>query len=125
MEKFNERRGNPRLMRDDRLFIQILSASENPDLVGVTLSCSMVDISRHGIRLGIDQEAPVDSEIELWIDVKGMAGKYFLSGVIKWCYELDSDSTAYELGIELVDMALTDYGLWQGMVDEMEEQNSR
>ena len=125
MGKFNERRNNPRLMRDDRLFIQILAASENPDLVGVTLSCSTLDISRQGIRLGVDLEAPVGSDIELWIDVKGMAGKFFLNGFIKWCYELDSDSTAYELGVELVDKRLTDYASWQSMVEDMEASNPR
>lgn len=123
MGKFNERRDNPRLMRDDRLFIQVLAASEKPELVGATLSCTTVDISRQGIRLGVDQEAPVGSEIELWIDIKGMAGKYFLNGYIKWCYELDSDSTPFELGIELVDKEMTDYHVWQSMVDEMEESN--
>lgn len=123
MEKFSERRNNPRLMRDDRMFIQILGASENPELVGNTLSCSALDISRQGIRLGVAYEAHVGSEIELWIDIKGMANKYFLNGFIKWCYELDSDTTAYELGIELVDKGLTDYDIWQGMVDEMEESN--
>ncbi|MFW2374325.1 MAG: PilZ domain-containing protein [Gammaproteobacteria bacterium] len=125
MGKFNERRDSPRLMRDDRLFIQILAASEKPELVGMILSCSTVDISRQGIRLGVDQEAPVNSEIELWIDVKGRAGKYFLNGFIKWCYELDSDSRPYELGIELNDKVLTDYEVWQSMVDEMEELDTR
>ncbi|MCW8956306.1 MAG: PilZ domain-containing protein [Gammaproteobacteria bacterium] len=125
MAKFNERRNSPRLMRDDRLFIQILGASENPELVGTTLSCSAVDISRQGIRLGVAHEAPVGSEIELWIDIKGISDKYFLNGFIKWCYELDSDSAAYELGIELTDKAMTDLAIWQQMVDEMEESDPR
>lgn len=125
MGKFNERRDNPRLMRDDRLFIQILAASENPELVGNTLSCSALDISRQGIRLGVDHEAPVGSEIELWIDIKGMSDKYFLNGFIKWCYELDSDSASHELGIELIDKDLTDYAIWQEMVDTLEDLNIR
>lgn len=125
MGKFNERRDNPRLMRDDKLFIQILAASENPALVGSTLSCSALDISRQGIRLGVDHEAPVGSEIELWVDVNGMSEKYFLNGFIKWCYELDSDSASYELGIELIEKDLTDYAIWQEMVDKLEESNIR
>lgn len=125
MKKFNERRNVPRLIRDDQLFIQILTASENTQLVGSTLSCSTLDISRQGIRLGVDYEAPVGSEIELWIDVKGNAEKYFLNGCIKWCYELDSDSAEFELGIELVDKVLTDYSIWQEMVDQLEESNRR
>jgi len=121
MGKFSERRINPRLMRDDRLFIQILAASENPELVGCTLTCSALDISREGIRLGVDNEAPVGSEIELWVDIKGNANKYYLNGFIKWCYELDSDSAEFELGIELNDKDLTDFRVWQEMVDELEE----
>lgn len=121
MEKFNERRNNPRLMRDDRLFIQIIGASENPSLVGTTLSCSAVDISRQGIRLGVEHEAPVGSEIEMWIDIKGISDKYYLNGFVKWCYELDSDVADYELGIQLVDKAMTDFTSWQAMIDEMEE----
>ena len=121
MEKFAERRKHPRIMRDDQLFIQILGASENPELVGTTLSCSALDVSSQGVRLGVENEVPVASEIELWIDIKGMAGKYFLNGSVKWCYELDSDGVTFEIGIELNDKALTDFKSWQELLEELED----
>ncbi|MCW9014131.1 MAG: PilZ domain-containing protein [Gammaproteobacteria bacterium] len=113
MAKLNERRRHVRLLRDDKLFIQILAASETPDIVGDTFYCATVDVAESGIRLEVSREVAVNSEIDLWIDVKVCARKYFLRGQVKWCYVLDASTDIYQLGIELYDQNGTDFEEWQ------------
>ena len=124
MSTTDERRQQARLQRDDKLLIQVLSASESPELVGEILTCTAVDVSRTGLRLEVMHEAPVASEIDLWIDVKGYAGKYFLHGCIVWCYEYDAESRDFYLGIEIQDQPGTDYGEWQQMVAELDNEDA-
>lgn len=108
-----ERRRHLRLERDDKLFIQVLAASETPELVGESFYCTALDASESGLRIGVNQEVAINSEVDLWIDVVSCARKYFLRGLVKWSYELASDVESYQLGIELFDQEVTDYEEWQ------------
>ena len=113
MQSPNNRRRHVRLKRDDRLFIQVLAASESPGLVGETLQCSTVDVSESGIRVELSSEVPVNSEIDLWIDVRACAQKYFLHGLVKWCYEADADRNCFLIGVELLNIPFTDFDDWR------------
>ncbi len=123
MSTIDERRRQRRLCRDDKLLIQILSASESPELVGEILTCTAVDVSRSGLRLEVAHEAPVGSDIDLWIDVKGYAGKYFLHGCVVWCYEFDAESKDFYLGVEIQAQTSTDYQEWQQLVAELDNED--
>ena len=115
METISNRRRHVRLQRDDKLFIQVLAASESPSLVGETLQCSTLDVSESGVRVEISCEVPVLSEIDLWIDVKACAQKYFMHGLVKWCYEADPEKPLFQIGIELLAVPFTDFDDWQAM----------
>ncbi len=117
MQEETDRRRHARLQRDDQLFIQVLAASESPSLVGATILCQTLDVSSSGIKIEVDQEVPVNSEIDLWIDVRACARKFFLNGLIKWCYEQNADMDQFQLGIELLNMPFSDFVKWQELFD--------
>ena len=121
MEKESDRRRHVRLLRDDHLFIQILAASESPDLVGSILCCQTMDVSSSGIKIQLDQEVPIHSEIDLWVDVKACARKFFLNGIVKWCYDENGDGVPFRVGIQLLNMPYTDYLPWQRLFDGIED----
>ncbi len=118
MNANHERRRHARLRRDDRLLIQVLAASESPDMVGQTMQCSTLDVSPAGIKLEVGQEVPVFSEIDLWIEVKARARKFFLKGRVKWCYDADAENHVYQIGVQLLDVVSTDFENWRRMFDE-------
>ena len=120
MNEETDRRRHTRLLRDDQLFIQILAASESPHIVGVTLHCFTRDVSSSGVKIEVDEEIPLHSELDLWVDVKACARKFFLSGLVKWCYEQNADASCYQLGIELLDMPFTDFKSWQKIFNGIE-----
>lgn len=117
----SERRQSSRLLKDEKLYIQILAASEAPDLVGETQTCTSVDISATGIKLEVSQEVPVDSEVEMWVDVKSIAGKYYLYGIVKWCYSYDAENNIFHIGIEFQDKSLTDFQQWHQFLETLSE----
>ena len=120
MQDETDRRRHTRLQRDDQLFIQVLAASESPSLVGATIKCQTLDVSSSGIKVEVNQEVPIDSEIDLWVDARACARKYFLNGLVKWCYEHNASMNQFQIGIELLNMPFTDFAEWQDLFDGIE-----
>ena len=120
MENESNRRRHIRLVRDDTLYVQILAASQSPELVGETIRCQAYDVSASGLRISVSQKIPTSSEMDLWIDVRSCASKFFLNGIVKWCYELCEQEVEYQMGIELLNLPMTDYDQWQLIFDGIE-----
>jgi hypothetical protein len=121
MNTINERRRHARLCQDDQFYIQVLAASESPDMVGLTMRCSTVDVSPAGIKLDVEQEVPVSSEIDLWIEIRPRPRRFFLRGMVKWCYDADAENHVYQIGVQLLDANSTDYEDWCRMFDEIDD----
>ncbi|MEM7208581.1 MAG: PilZ domain-containing protein [Pseudomonadota bacterium] len=105
----DERRQQPRLQRDEKLFIQITHCDDDPDLIDTTALCSTLDVSAVGLRLQTERSIKSGLELDLWVNIDGRPGKYFLSGVIQWC---EPDKNGYRAGIEIFKRDNTDYLGW-------------
>ena len=79
-----DQRLHPRLESDDRLFTQVVLSSDDPDLVGTTLSCTAVNLSVGGIQFRTSAAVPTGSLLDLWVDVSSRPGKFFLAGEVRW-----------------------------------------
>lgn len=120
METKANRRRHGRLQRDDLLFVQVLAASESPSLVGETLQCSTLDVSASGLRVQVNCEVPVPSEIDLWLDVQACAQKFFMHGLVKWCNRVDAEQSIFQLGVELLNLPFTDFEDWRATLNGAE-----
>ena len=93
-----ERRRTSRLGCDDRLCIQTVTSSQGPCVT--TVFCSATDVSEAGIRVCVDDPVPVGCLLELWVEIAGRAGRFLLTGLVRWS-EQTSEGGTYLLGIEL------------------------
>ncbi len=99
-----------RRQREDRLFVQVVLASDEVDLVGTTLSCSAVNMSVGGIQFEATAPLPVGSLLDLWIDIRSRPGKFFLAGEVRWV--TSTTDGVWRIGVELKDGAATDIIEW-------------
>lgn len=100
MRKRRERRRHRRLKQKQRLFVQIIESEQVPALRGKTIYCSSVDVSAGGLQIELDRDAPPGCVLDLWVEVKGRRGRFFLSGAVRWC-SVDEARGKYQVGIEI------------------------
>ena len=112
-----ERRRHVRLEVDEKLFVQIVSASDAEELVGKTYFCKTVDVSESGLKITVEQEVPKKCEVELWVQVQSTGKKYFLFGQTQWCMGFKHANGSYELGIQLQQADKTDLEEWRYLFD--------
>lgn len=105
-----ERRSSQRRSRDERLLIQVVSADGAPDLAGVTLPSRTCDVSAGGLGLWLDRQLDPGVRLELWINVSGLPGKFFLCGEVRWSRPVAPD---FLHGIQLIPVPGDDLPRWQ------------
>ena len=113
----NDKRRHPRFESDDRLFTQVVLAADDPELVGLTLSCTAVNMSIGGIQFKTTSQVPVGTLLDLWVDVATRPGKFFLAGEVRWSRPTSEyDENGNELhfvGVQLKTGAATDIIDWR------------
>lgn len=109
----DERRHQPRLEGDERLSLKITRCDQDESLLGITLQCSAVDVSANGVKLRSSETAIGPGiELDMWIDIDGWAGRYFLSGKVKWSMPAEDGHCA---GVQLLELDNTDIRNWQAL----------
>ncbi len=106
----DDRRTSRRRSRDERLLVQIVSAEGAPELAGATLPSRTCDVSAGGLALWLGQALQQGVRIELWVNVGGFPGKFFLCGEVRWSRAVSPDHLH---GIELIPVPGDDLARWQ------------
>jgi hypothetical protein len=108
-----ERRREPRLEREERLFVKQVS-SGNPEYGQSILKARTADLSAGGLRLIASREIPVGTRLELWLELSGRRAKFFLASDVCWCEQAEDDET-WSLGVALKEAPGSDWSQWQLM----------
>lgn len=112
-----DQRLHPRLESDDRLFTQVVLSSDEPEIVGTTLSCTAVNLSVGGIQFRTNAPVPAGSLLDLWVDVSNRPGKFFLAGEVRWSRPTggfdDKGQQEWLIGVQLKSGAATDIVDWR------------
>jgi Tfp pilus assembly protein PilZ len=112
-----DQRLHPRLESDDRLFTQVVLSSDEPEIVGTTLSCTAVNLSVGGIQFRTNAPVPAGSLLDLWVDVSSRPGKFFLAGEVRWSRPTgnfdDKGEQEWFIGVQLKSGAATDIVDWR------------
>ena len=113
-EELNERRVAERYESKQALDLKIVFSSENPNLLGKTLSGSTLDVSSSGLRIELNQPVKVDSVLDVWVTLKDNPKKYFLTGNVRWVHELEVGGY-YQIGVVLRERSdtITDLASWK------------
>jgi phosphosulfolactate phosphohydrolase-like enzyme len=124
MSKNKERRRHPRLARDERVIVQIVSSSEDTLQAGMIVRCASQDVSSQGLRIRADRPVSKGTRVELWAEISGHPSKFYLSGDVKWCSELE-DEDGYNVGIELTEGKTQDLEIWKQLLEEDEHAEAK
>jgi hypothetical protein len=108
-----EQRQFKRRASSDRLFAQIVSCDEQPDLVGSTISCCARNVSAGGLRIQCYEYIPQGSQLDLWVDINSRPGKFFLTSDVRWVSKNIDAKYSFDLGVELHEGAATDIEEWR------------
>lgn len=107
-----ERRRNPRLVREERLLMQVTAIDDAPPPERMTSACRTVDISAGGLRLRLNEPVQAGSRIDLWVEVTGRSGKLLLSGEVRWSVQQDE---GHLIGIQLHERDGFDLLAWKAL----------
>lgn len=114
VDNYDERRAHQRFESSEEISLKIVFSSENPGLLGRTLSGSTLDVSAGGLRLALNHPIKVDSVLDVWVTLKEQKRKFFLTGNVRWCNESDKPGI-YQIGLILRERTdtVTDFRSWQ------------
>ena len=116
MSHDTDRRRQPRLERDDTLFVRIASATGEAIEEGQSVRCSTENVSQDGLRIRLSEAVPEGTFLELWIKFSDRPGTFLLKGVTKWSRRRDDDTVL--VGIQLADDSVEDMAAWRATVAE-------
>ncbi len=122
MHPSNERRNLPRILRHDRVAIQLLRPGEEGPRSGRTINTETLDISQHGLRVRIDHPVESDHYFDLCIELHDHDKIFLLTGEIRWCRPLAEGG--FEAGILLHDGEGTDFAGWSQLMIERGEEDA-
>ncbi len=112
-EQLEERRSAQRYQLQEAMELKIVFSSENPNLLGKKLCGSTVDVSATGLRLELNQQIKIDSVLDVWVTLKDNNKRYFLTGNVRWCTEMEVGGF-YQIGVILRERSdtVTDLQSW-------------
>lgn len=110
----DDRRRESRFICRERLFVQVVLCPEQPALVGRTEAGRVVDVSARGIHFHCDLALPVDTLVDIWVDISSRPGKFFLSGKVRWSDEGVAGSRG--IGVQLEEGPATDISAWRALM---------
>lgn len=111
-----DKRGESRVSHNIRFFVHVSECDEDPDLIGVSVSCEAIDFSANGLQFRTDHVIPIGSMLNITIGIGSPFAMFLLAGEIKWITEKDDECL---LGVLLQDLQGTDYADWTERFDEL------
>ena len=111
-----ERRLYPRLKKQTSVTVKVQSAPDARELEGKDLPCYSVNISLNGLLLSVDNDVPVGSYLELYIQSE----KCWHAGTVVWTSEVQKDNPeqqiAYFVGIEFNSVKSPQSNAWRSAI---------
>ncbi|MET1253716.1 PilZ domain-containing protein [Aliikangiella maris] len=116
--KHEEQRRHERLQREEKIFIEVLSASDGSSDDCILLECTTQDISESGLKIKSGYPFIIHSILELLISFESGGYRFLLTGEVKWFEKISHNE--YLAGFELIDAEHSDYLVWQKMFQSEE-----
>jgi len=111
-----ESRKDERHPREEKIFIEILSASAGSADDSVMLECTTRDISKSGLKILSEYPFINGAILELLVNFESGGYKFLLTGEVKWFEEVGKGQ--YLAGFELIEAEHSDIFVWQNMFEE-------
>lgn len=110
------KRKTSRYARQDRLMAQVTASIQPIDAAKKSWPAKTLDISKRGLRILGSDSLPIGAVVDLWVEVAGLKGKFYLSSEVRWS-RID-DSLGHIMGVELRDGLGSDIGHWERLFEK-------
>jgi len=111
MSDSDERRGAYRLLRNEAVIVKITGSPASPELVGVTVECSSVDLSATGLRLLLECAVTRGAQLAMEVELADTAQRYLLAGEVRWSQQTEV-AGIYLVGVQIIDADADDAKRW-------------
>ena len=111
----NQRKSS-RFARQDRLLAQVTASMQSTEPEKMSWPAKTLDISRRGVRILSNSSLPIGAVVDLWIEIAGLKGKFYLSSEVRWS-RLDN-RLGYIMGVELREGLGSDIGHWERLFEK-------
>ncbi len=114
MDNYEERRADKRFDQSEGISLKIVFSSENPGLLGKTMSAETLDVSASGMRILMERAIKIDSVLDVWVTLHDQNKKYFLTGNVRWCRPTETGEN-FHVGLVLRERTdtVTDLASWR------------
>ena len=119
-----DRRKHPRYPYNDTVFVKLCSVSGMDDLEGQGLLCKSSDVSEGGISFRVDREIPLETDIELRIELKSPPTTFIHQGRVRWVREVDPIN-GFQVGVEFTSTAPQVLEIWRTLVEQMKAEAAK
>jgi len=116
MSTVQNHRKNNRYARQDRLLAQVTASLHSVESEAATRPAKTLDISKRGLRIMGNDSIPVGAMVDLWVEIAGLKGKFYLNSEVRWS-KID-DRLGYVMGLELCEGLGSDIGHWERLFEK-------
>jgi len=115
-----EKRKHQRLSFEGTIFIELVAPGMAEDHSGEVVLCKTIDISRSGVRVGVDLELTVGAILQIGVELSQEENTLYLAGEVKWCRQSGDEATVWLVGFELLNASNSDIETWRALLTEMD-----
>ena len=112
-----DNRRHDRQQREEKIFIELLSASNEEASDNVLIECTTCDISPSGLKVHSNSPFIKNSILELQINFESGGSQFLLTAEVMWSENTGED--AFLAGFELLDAEHSDFVIWQKMFEDV------
>ena len=116
MSNPQNKRKTSRYARQDSLMAQVTATIQSVTSEKMTWPGKTLDISKRGLRIMGKNSLPIGAIVDLWVEVAGLKGKFYLNSEVRW--SVVDDRLGYIMGVELREGLGSDIGHWERLFEK-------
>jgi len=116
MSDTQNKRKNSRYARQDHLMAQVTGTIQSIESSKMSWPAKTLDISRRGLRILGKNSLPIGAVVDLWVEVAGLKGKFYLNSEVRW--SMLDDRLGYIMGVELREGLGSDISHWERLFEK-------
>ncbi len=107
-----DRRSAERGARHERAIVRVQACQINSDKENHISNCETQDVSISGVSVAVPMALPENTQVEVWLEIKGLQKKFLLCGIVRWCHQ---DSSRWVCGLEFQAESQSDLQDWEAL----------